>query len=170
MSKAFLGYASAQATFETGDSAFYSSTSQVVRLGYVSVTTGGIVAPLMAPIATTTNTDRSYALTVTGGPVWPVVTFYGPCVNPSLELFGLWKFGLTMTLGVGESVAVDTGPAERTVLRSDGASVAGKISRRSARLAKMSIPAGRYEANVGGSSASGNGYVELSWRQANETL
>jgi hypothetical protein len=127
---------------------------------------GGLIAPLAEPLATTPTSDRSTALVVGGEvPTWPVFEIAGPITNPTVEIVGLFKMEFRTTLAYDETLVVDTRPWARTILR-NGASVAGSLTRTSARLSQASIPPGAYEMVLRGSSEPGTAYVRALWRDA----
>lgn len=127
---------------------------------------GGLIAPLAEPLATTSTSDRSTALVVGGEvPTWPVFEIAGPITNPVVEIVGLFKMEFRTTLAYDETLVVDTRPWARTILR-NGASVAGSLTRTSARLSQAAIPPGAYEMVLRGASEPGTANVRAIWRDA----
>jgi hypothetical protein len=165
------GFIPVTATFDTADDLWYSATSTDQTLSIAGGVGGGLLAPLASPLGTTQNSDRSVAIEARGDlPAWPVITISGPITNPEIEVMNLWKIRLATTIAEGQSVVIDTRPWARTVVRSDGASLAGAFTRDSRRLSNAYIPAGRYELAFRGSSPTGTATAHLSWRDTYSSL
>lgn len=164
------GMATVLADFAATDDLFYSTTTTRLLVPFAPAPTGGLMAPLASPLATTGDSDRSMALTVAGEmPSWPRVTIAGPVVNPVVELVGLWRLEVRASLLEGDSLVIDTAPWARTVLR-NGAGAAGLFSRASVRLSKAAIPPGTYEAVLRGSSVTGSASALIEWRDTYSSL
>lgn len=154
------------ADFACVDDLFYSSAETSVTVGVVPPTSGGLVAPLIAPLTTVPPTATPEGITITGdGGAWPVITIHGPITNPAVAVTGLWSIGLSTALAFDESVTVDTRPWRRRITRdSDGASLAGTLTRSSVRLARAAIPPGTYEVTLRGIDATGTASMRFAWR------
>lgn len=164
-------YASIQATFDCQDDVFYGATPRSAQVGLYGGDGGGLVAPLIAPLATTASSDRSVYLNVDGVlPAWPVITITGgDVINPVLELSDLWTLSLDATLLYDDTVVIDTRPWKRTVTR-NGQSIAGTLSRESTRLARAAIPSGEYEFAFRGRSSSNTATATIEVRGAYTSL
>jgi hypothetical protein len=95
------------------------------------------------------------------------VTIHGPITNPSVTITGLWTLALAATIAAGDVVTIDTRPWARTVLRNGSAtaSLAGSLTRTSARLSGASIPPGTYECVLRGTDGTGTASASVTWRE-----
>ena len=158
-------YIRAVADFVTVDRLWYGAERET-SVALVPAPGGGLVAPLASPLSTTRSSDRSTAFLVQGdAPTWPVVTVHGPITNPVVEIVGLLRFELRLTLAYDQSVVIDTRPGRRSIKRGGG-SVSGSLSRTSTRLTNAAIPPGRYELVLRGTSDTGTSRVSMRWRDA----
>lgn len=165
--EAAQGWITVLCDFATTDDVFYDASAVVLSLGIIPPTGGGLVAPLASPLTSTASSDRSAALTVGGDlATWPIVLIRGPITNPSVSITGLWTLALATTLGVHDYVVLDTRPWERTVLRNGNASLAGALTRASARLSGASIPPGAYEVVLRGTDGTGTASAQVTCRAA----
>ena len=159
-------YIRAVADFETVDRHWYGPVDHEASVSIVPPAGGGLVAPLASPLTTTRSSDRSTVLEVGGEvPTWPVFTVQGPITNPVVEIVGLLRLEFNLTLAYDQSLVIDTRPGRRTILRGTG-SVAGALRRTSTRLVNASVPPGRYELVLRGTSAPGTSRVSMRWRDA----
>jgi hypothetical protein len=171
--EAWLGWLAVLADFAAVDDVYYGASDGSVSFGIVPPTGGGLVMPFAFPLTSTASSDRSESITVGGDlNAWPVVTFHGPITNPSLALTGLWTLELAASIAAGSRVTVDTRPWARTVLRNGSAtaSLAGSLTRSSARLSGASIPPGTYEAVLQGIDGTGTASVDITWRESYSSL
>jgi hypothetical protein len=155
------------ADFATVSDLWFGELEQV-EVGLVPVPSGGLVAPLAAPLSTTESSDRSQAVTVGGElPTWPAVMVFGPITNPVVEIGPVrWEFRIT--LAYDQSLTVDAAPWARTILR-DGAGVPGVLTPKSTRLANATVSPGVHEFVLRGSSSTGTARAVASWRPAFHT-
>lgn len=163
------GYSLATADFVASDDLWYDASESVMTLGLVPTDQGGFITPFVFPLTSTAASGSPAGQVQSGGLVetWPVVTFQGPVQRPSIELTGLWKFELDANIAFDQSVTIDTRPWARTVLRSDGASLAGKLTRKSARLSKATIPPGEsFQVRFTGTDLTGTASMSLRFRDA----
>lgn len=160
------GLSTVVADFASADDAWYGGTEQGVTVPLVPAPSGGLLAPLAAPLSTTQSSDRSQGVTVGGElPTWPVIEIQGPITNPSVELVGALRMDFNLTLAYDQTLVVDTRPWARSILR-NGASVAGTITRSSTRLAHAALAPGSYEFVLRGTAGSGNPAATIRWREA----
>ncbi|NHI16870.1 hypothetical protein [Microbacterium excoecariae] len=156
------------ADFATAEDAWYGPT-WTERIPFVPAAGGGLVAPLAAPLSTTSSSDRSLGIVVGGElPTWPVFTVAGPITNPVIEVVGVLRLELAVSLAFDEILTVDTRPFARTVMRGS-ASVAGALSRSSTRLRDAAIPPGTHEVVLRGTSPTGTARLDISGRDAFST-
>lgn len=165
------------ATFQTADIYFYGGSGPDGSGGAHSITltlvadssTTGIVWPVTWPVVWGAQGERQDTVVNTGdSPSWPVITFHGPVAQPSLELVGTGRrLTLDVTLAADRSVTIDTRPWVRTILRDDGASLAGVA--RGAALSDFQLPVGQTVMAYRGTDLSGQSTCTISWRDAYTT-
>lgn len=166
------GRIDATATFQCAGSRFYADGEQPgtgvrsITLDLVTDAGGGITWPVTWPIVWGAAGERQDAVVNSGeAPSWPVITFHGPVAQPSLELVGTGRaLRLDTTLAFDRSVTVDTRPWAQTVLRDDGASMAGVL--RGASLAEFQLPVGQTTLAYRGTDMSGQSTCTVAWRDA----
>lgn len=164
------GFITVVADFAAADDVFYGASDSVLTLALVPPPTGGLLAPLGSPLATTLSSNRAGGLTVGGElPAWPVITITGPVVNPVVDVVGLWQIEARTTLADGETLVIDTRPHARTIRR-DGAPVPGVLSRTSPRLGNAALPPGSYAVALRGTSQTGSASARIAWRDTFPTL
>lgn len=164
------GFIGVLADFSCSDDLFYSVEEAEVGMTITPTLGGGLMAPLAAPLGTTTTSSRSLRFDVQSDlPVWPVYEVKGPITNPVVEVVGISRFEFRTTLAYDQSLVVDTRPWGRTVLR-NGASVAGTLTPRSTRLSQGSVPAGNHNFAFRGTDSTGTASVTARWRETFPTL
>lgn len=123
-----LGRVVATAKFQTKDTWYYDDEVIAVQLRLGQTFTGGVTLPSRWPLSLSAAAKRAGILTVGGDAPAPVdVVFKGPVRNPVAASTG-WQIGLNATLAYDQSVTINT--MQGTVLRNDGASMAGALTRR----------------------------------------
>lgn len=166
---AMQGVGKITADFRVTDPLFYDDAETSVVLDIVPASSGGLVAPLVAPLTSVrSSAPRAGFVDNLGDAATPLkVTFHGPVLNPWVRAAAGWEIGLTGTLAYDVSVTVD--PLAGTVTRSDGAPVAGMLTR-ATRLSKSLLPVGQSELTFGGSDITGTATATLSWRHAFQSI
>ncbi|QIN94417.1 minor tail protein [Arthrobacter phage Lego] len=160
------GLSTVVADFAASDDVWYGGTEQGVTVSLVPAPSGGLLAPLAAPLSTTLSSDRSQGVTVGGElPTWPVIEIQGPITNPTVELVGAVRMDFKLVLAYDQKLVIDTRPWARSILR-NGASVAGTITRTSTRLAHAALAPGAYEFVLRGTANTGNPSATIRWREA----
>lgn len=151
--------------FKVHDPTFYDDTEDTVTLTIVPASTGGLVAPLIAPLTTVgSGAPRAGFVTNTGDAPTPLkVTFHGPVIDPWVRSPEGWEVGLTGSLAYDESITVD--PLAGTVTRQDGAPANGRLTRKT-RLSGTLLPPGVTELTFGGTDLTGTATAKLAWRNA----
>lgn len=159
-----LGRVVAKAEFHPRESVQYGDAPIGVTVGLIPSSSGGLVSPLISPLTTTApSTPRQGVLTVEGDAPAPVeVTFRGPVINPSASSTG-WEIALNATLAYDQRVTVDTRLG--TVLRNDGVSLAGSLSRRTY-LPDALLQPGNREIIYRGTDATGTSTCTVAYRPA----
>jgi hypothetical protein len=161
---AHVGRSDVIASFETADDLWYGP-QESARVRFVAETVGGFVFPLVSPFTTTATSDRSQVFTVEGElPTWPIVDIAGPHSAVEVELLGVWRQRYPVTIPEGRVLRIDTRPWVRTA-RLNGSNV-GAPTRDSSRMSEMSIPPGRHELALRGSSPTGTSSATVYWRPA----
>lgn len=164
-----FGITAVTCDFATADDLWYGAP-QSATVNLVPAPGGGLKAPLASPLSTTTTSDRSQTFTVEGDlPVWPVITITGPITNPVIEVVGQFKLAFNLTLAYDQTLVINTLPWARTITR-NGASVAGNLSPSFDRLSDASVPPGRHELALRGTSATGTPSATFAWRNAYPTF
>jgi hypothetical protein len=154
-----------RAQFRLTDDLYYDDAEQSVNLEAVPPSTGGVVAPVVAPVRTTKRSDSSWRYIDVGGtaPTPLRITFYGPSSSPAVQI-GSVRVALTGAVAWDRPVTVDG--RTRLVTYSNGSSAAGLLTR-TTRLAQLRVPPGRHEVRFSGSSEA---TVTVAWRDAWRTL
>ncbi len=162
------GRAEFMCDFQLTDPRSFDDAETEVSLTLIPESTGGLIAPLVAPLTTTVSGGtRSGFVTNTGDAPAPVtVRFSGPVTNPSVSGPG-WEIGLTGNLAYDVSITVDT--LAGTVTRQDGAAVGGRLTR-GTRLRTAALPPGESEIIFTGGDASGTARADVSFRAASWSL
>lgn len=162
------GYSGATAEFACVDGLFYDAVESSVTVSLVPPPAGGLVAPLVAPLATVPVVVRP-GLVTTGGLVatWPVITIRGPVTSPVVRMTGLFTLAFNTTLAYDQTLTIDTRPWARTVLRNDGATFAGRLTKTSTPLSATRIPPQTStELVFSGVDLTGTSTVTVAWRDA----
>lgn len=156
-----LGRVVSNAKFQARDSCYYDDAVQRLTVGLVPVNSGGLKSPLISPLTTVAGSQRQGLVVVGGDAPAPVeVVFKGPISNPRVESTG-WEIGLNATLAYDQTVTVDSRTG--TVLRNDGASLAGALTRRTYLPEARLLPGSR-ELILSGTDATGTSSATVSWR------
>lgn len=157
------------ADFRVMDYRYFDEDEQHVRLDIVPASTGGLMAPLIAPLTSVASgAARAGFVTNYGSEPTPIrATFNGPVMDPWVRAAAGWEIGLTGTLAYDESVTIDA--MTGTVRRSDGAPVAGMLTR-ATKLDAVELPVGQSELSFGGVDLTGTASVDLYWRNASVSI
>lgn len=150
------------AEFVTSDPFFYDDQAHALTIGMVPTSGGKLQGPLRSPLTTTKGGTRRGVIPEVGGnaPAPVRMTITGPITNPYIEGDG-WRVELKTQLAYDESVTIDS--RAKTVLRSDGASLAGTVSRHT-RLARVRLSPGSEGIAFGGKDDSGTASCLVQWR------
>ena len=125
---------------------------------------GGIAPPVTPPVVLGGTSDTANTCAVPGSrQAWPVITFAGPVTNPQLAYPATGQYmRLQTTLPAGSAATIDTRPWQRTILRSDGASIAGAL--RGNPLRDMSLQPGLTPVRFSGQDSTGTARCTVAWR------
>lgn len=161
------GYVPVTHDFACTDSNTYDDVEQSISVSLTSTTDATLRFPMTFPIQATPPGESNTIQAVVGGNVraYPVIRFNGPWINPTL-IAPDWTLKLTTSLAVGQWVEVDTRPWALTILRNDGASLAGALQRGTWLEDVFLNPSSRIPLQVGGSAPGGATACVVKWRNA----
>jgi hypothetical protein len=151
------------------DPSHYSAAEHQATIVAQASVVGGIVAPLVAPITTVaTGGERAGVLQNDGDRPSPArVRFYGPSTDPIIRTDRGTIIAYKGTLAYDQWVELNAWDA--TVKLNNGASVAGRLDRRTV-VSKMAVPAGRSEWAYAATDLSGTSRAVIYWRDAHTSL
>lgn len=164
------GAVSSVATFDTMHADYYSDTEQILSLSLISADGGGITWPIASwPIVWAAGGERQDAVNNTGDmDTHPAITIHGPITNPQVSWVGTsTSLRLADTIPSGMSVTIDPRPWVTSVLRSDGASLAGKTH--GSLLEDLRLPPGQTIVHFSGTDLTGTSSCEIRYRAAHST-
>lgn len=125
---------------------------------------GGIAPPVTPPVVLGGTGETASTCAVPGTrQAWPVITFAGPVSNPQVAYpaAGQWM-RLQTVLAAGVTATIDTRPWQRTVLRSDGASIAGTL--RGTPPRDMALQPGLTPVRFSGQDNTATARCTITWR------
>lgn len=157
------GAMSVQVEFVLQEPIVYTAGSESLRLVLYPGDPTGLLSPTLAPIRWRKGPAPRQGQIVNGGhtPVPFRVEFRGPSKNPRVHsTVGGWEVQVFSTLLYDQSVVVDT--RTQTVTRSDGVSLAGRVSRRSSLSARLAH--GAQEVIYSADDSAGASEVTISWQ------
>jgi hypothetical protein len=163
------GFTPVVAEFALVDHHWYDDIEQIAQIRGVIAKSGGVIAPIVAPITTTlASSPGSTVLNVEGPiPTWAVIEFNGPVSDPSITIDDDLTIGITGSIATGQKITIDPRPWSRSVLRDPGAvGVAGMVSAASPIMRNMRLQAGRHTATYNGRDQTGTSYARIRWRPA----
>lgn len=154
------------AAFDLSDPMVYgpATDSQSFRIDMVPPSSGGLVAPLIAPLTATGRGERQGIIHETGGDAHTpfTVQFHGPILNPWLR-GPRWEIKLNTSLAWDEVATVDTRTG--TVRTNLGRNLKHTLNTRS-RLRDAYLKPGKTELTFGGVDATATSFVIVSWTPA----
>lgn len=155
--------------FRVTDPRHFAEEESVVTLTIIPESTGGLIAPLAAPLRTAVKGGQRVGLVDNRGDVeTPLsVTFHGPCRDPKVVAAAGWEVGLVGSLAYDVSVTVDA--LTRTVTRSDGAQVPGMLTR-ATQLSNAVLPVGQSDITFTCVDETGTAQAVLAYRHAYTNL
>lgn len=160
----FQGAVPALGDFQKADPFHYDDTEYITSISILAGSARGITSPLIGSLSTIAGGERIDTIQEVGGtaPAPFVAVIHGPIVNPYIEGPG-FRLELKTTLAYDQQAIIDTRPFAQTVLRNDGASLAGALSRTS-RLSTARLRPGSASIKFGGTDATGTARCDFSWR------
>lgn len=173
--KAYVGFISYTATFRQSDPKFYSAVSKTVDLSLNQTSnSGGIILNNMnaikLPFTTTTADPVTGVITNDGdAPTSPVIVIHGEVVNPIISYLDIggnvqWTIEILATIAEGTSAIIDTRHWERSIVHSDGSSLAGVYNGN--RLQDIAIMPGTGLIRYGATSGSLTTNIQVTYRDA----
>jgi hypothetical protein len=160
------GYTSGVAAFQMLDQRFYDDIEQQVWINKIPTDARGFVVPFTTPLTTIRSTTQEGALVVGGdATTWPVATIFGPIAQPVVEVVGVFKIGLNLTIPAGAAVVVDPRPWVRTAMNGS-TNVAGALTAVTPRMDDMALPPGSYATKLSGQDLTGTSRALFAWRNA----
>lgn len=162
------GNITATAQFQLEEVVYYDDALQEVELTLRVPPTGWATLPNVWPLVTSIESTRSGAFTVGGtADTFPhEIQIFGPVINPKVTS-GDWSVELDTSIPYDGWVKVD--PRARTVLRENGASVGGSLSRLTY-LPGLTLTPGPKEFTYQGNDSSGASRAVIRWRDAYDSL
>lgn len=162
-----VGYLTGTARFVRDSDRMYDPAAaawQSARVGIVSPDSGGLVAPLVAPLSTARPSTRAQDFIVSGESTWPIIEVRGPLQDGGrIELVGQWVAFLNRGFAAGDEVVIDTRPGRRSMTL-NGAPV-NVLSPSGARMDQMVLPPGSRSVALRGTSVTGTAEVTVLWRE-----
>lgn len=157
------GHVVATADFVLHGTGTFDEYPEQVELTHVPGNAGGLVSPLVSPLRTVAGGTRQGQAVVGGRAPAPVtVEFFGPSSNPAIHADG-WEIGLRTSLAYDQSVVIDARAG--TVLRNDGASLGGYLTRETY-LEDATLRPGHREISYTAADPTGTSRAVVSWRPA----
>lgn len=187
VTQSYAGFVTYQAAFRQSDPKFYSNEVQTMSLTTAQAPSGGVLLTdmpgdslgtmtnaLKVPLTTVGTVDRAGAM-VQGGdvPSSPVIEITVPpgatVTNPTVVLLNAdtsirWSMTLATTVQSNQTVTIDPRLWARSVVRNDGASLAGAY--RGPRLAELVVPPGPAEFIYRGSGTGSSSTCTIQLRNA----
>lgn len=161
---AMQGAGRVECDFRIVDPRYFDEAETSINLPIVPASTGGLEAPLDAPLSTVrSSAPRVGYVNNTGTAATPLkVVFRGPVTDPYVRAAAGWEIALKGTIAPGQSVTVDAFAG--TVLRGS-TPLAGMLTRKT-RLSSAVLPRGISDLTFGGVDPTGTASVDLRWRNA----
>jgi hypothetical protein len=128
---------------------------------------GGFSSPLTSPLSSPGSANAQLALSTVGSSkAWPIITFLGPMVNPSIlsATLGGRALNFRYALGDGETLVVDTDPRNRSVRLNGSANRYGALVWETSTW--FPLVAGANDLRVGAASYSPGASFTVAWRDA----
>ena len=161
--------------FRLAETVYYDDVEQVTTVRTVSstITGTGFTFPITFPLTMGAQGDspRIEQLTVRGArPTWVDVTFYGPSIDPWVDIGGTrWGLRGEVQAGAEKRVRMSGKPWQRGIQRADGAWLPGMLDPR-ARLSQLRFRPGQYPVRYGAYDPAGTSYATVGIRNAYGTM
>lgn len=167
----WVGAQSVTCDFKLAAPVYYDDTELWVGLSIVPTAPGKLKAPLIGPLTTSNPGVRQGYIDDVGGRLATSVriVIQGPVARPIVSLNGGWSLSLNTTLAYDQFLTIDSRPGVNTILRNDGASLAGSLSR-TADLPSVRLSPGPAYINFSGTDPTGTSWCKVFWRRAYSQL
>ena len=148
----------------TGDAAGW----QEHEIGLIPAQTGGLLAPLAAPLSTAKTSSRARPFEIDSAtPVHPLFKLTGELHSGAvIELVGGWRLTLAVGLNYDDTAVIDTRPGRCYTTLND--SPVNILAPTSARLSTVTIPPGVNELVLRGTSPAGDAKLLTRWRNTTD--
>lgn len=158
------------ADFDLADTMYYDDVVRTAELSILPGTTSGLKGKLSGNLSTTAPNEKATSVSDVGGTGTAPFTalIHGPISNPWLIEDG-WRIDIATTLAFDQYLIVDTRPWAQTVVRNDGVSLAGSLSR-TTRLSNCRLKPGGTVLRFGGKDKTGRAYCSIKWRPTYHSL
>jgi hypothetical protein len=170
MGSVFQGLVPFTAAFQCADNTWYEDAQNTLTLGLAPSFFGTLTPPLTPPYQLSATNNYQQNILVNSGslPTWPVFTFKGPVTNPGLTFVNTpVSAGYTGSLGVADTLVIDTRPWARTVLL-NGTSAAGSYN--GSALIAMQLQTGSTLVHYTGQDPTGKSQCVITWRNATQSI
>jgi hypothetical protein len=161
--------------FRLTEHTYYDDKEETVLIRTVPSTTsqGGVTFPITFPMTIGSQGDspRVEQMVIAGRrPTWVDVTFFGPCIDPWIEIGGVrWGLRGAIEGGMERAVTMSGKPWSAGVRRADGLWLPGMLGPQ-ARLSQLRLPRGTYSVKYGAYDPAGTSYATVAWRGAHGTM
>lgn len=155
------------AQFQSADNIWYSDTEQSTSLIIPPTLRWTFQFPATPPYQYASQLKAVNGSCTVGGtvPTWPRITFTGPVTNPSVTFLdtGL-SIGWNGTLGLFQTLTIDTRPWYRTATLPGGGSAAAGLTGTS--LINLKLQVGFHQFTYSGQDFTGTSSCSVFWRNA----
>ena len=169
--RSYGGTAPVSATFKLMSNMYFDDVEREAVMPFVPPSTGGLTAPLEAPLtATGAGGRRGGTIPDVGGSVPTPFHAYikGPIMRPWLESED-WRIQLNMNVEHDQTIHISTYAGALLVQDNFGRNYAGMLAP-STRLNNARLRPGPTSITFGGESVSGTASARVTWRPAYSTL
>lgn len=156
------------AEFVQTDPVTYSEADEAFNISVLPEQTGGLFAPLIAPLKAATWGGTAYRFVTNSGdaPTAIAVRFYGPCANPRLTVNGQ-EVAIRKSLAYDEQITVDGRTS--AVTNQTGANVSRYLTART-RLDTLRIDPGTHEVSFTAEDSTNTAQAEIIYSPGYHTI
>lgn len=156
----------ATAQFDLMDSMYYSDKENSNTVTIVPPQSGGLIAPLKAPLTTVRRSSSPGSIFVDGSlPAWLRIVIHGPIIRPKVDIVGKWAIEFKdLDLKYDEWVEINPTPGGGYIRKNGAINLGGALTPDSPYLSKMIVPPGNQEIVLRGTDQTGTSYMQVFWR------
>lgn len=155
------------ADFACVDHLWYEEQPDPMTVSINVPSTGAFTAPFTVPvISSTTSSGVGEFATAGTEDTWLRARIHGPIAGPIIDVLGLYQVHLTTILLDDQYVDIDARPWVRTVLRNDGANLAGTFTADTPPMSQMVLPPGAHEVVLRGVDMTSTAQLTVWWQGA----